>query len=70
MMPTKHYILKEWSQKLVDIGVQADANAEARARQLRYELNAALSNNHTRCNQKKLRNQKIRSTRNAKFSST
>jgi len=28
----KHDMLKELSQELVDIGVQADANAEARAR--------------------------------------
>lgn len=47
----KHDILKELSRELVDIGVQADANAEARARQRRDELHAALSNNRTRCNQ-------------------
>ena len=47
----KRDMLKELSQELVDIGVQADANAEARARQRRDELHAALSNNRARRNQ-------------------
>ncbi|KFK97827.1 MULTISPECIES: chromosome partition protein MukB [unclassified Serratia (in: enterobacteria)] len=47
----KRDMLKELSQELVDIGVQADANAEARARQRRDELHAALSTNRTRRNQ-------------------
>ncbi|WP_447888427.1 chromosome partition protein MukB [Serratia fonticola] len=47
----KRDMLKELSQELVDIGVQADANAEARARQRRDELHASLSNNRNRRNQ-------------------
>ncbi len=47
----KRDMLKELSQELVDIGVQADANAEARARTRRDELHAALSNNRARRNQ-------------------
>ncbi|AHG21981.1 cell division protein MukB [Chania multitudinisentens RB-25] len=47
----KRDMLKELSQELLDIGVQADANAEARARQRRDELHAALSSNRTRRNQ-------------------
>lgn len=44
-------MLKELSQELVDIGVPADANAEARARARRDELHAALSTNRSRRNQ-------------------
>ncbi|HEN3598695.1 TPA: chromosome partition protein MukB [Yersinia enterocolitica] len=47
----KRDMLKELSQELVDIGVQADANAEARARTRRDELHAALSANRSRRNQ-------------------
>lgn len=47
----KRDMLKELSQELLDIGVQADANAEARARQRRDELHGALSNNRARRNQ-------------------
>ncbi|EEQ04622.1 Chromosome partition protein mukB [Yersinia rohdei ATCC 43380] len=47
----KRDMLKELSQELVDIGVQADANAEARARTRRDELHAALSTNRSRRNQ-------------------
>lgn len=47
----KRDMLKELNQELVDIGVQADANAEARARQRRDELHASLSNNRNRRNQ-------------------
>ncbi|CNH09408.1 chromosome partition protein MukB [Yersinia intermedia] len=47
----KRDMLKELSQELVDIGVQADANAEARARPRRDELHAALSANRLRRNQ-------------------
>ncbi len=47
----KRDMLKELSQELVDIGVQADAGAEARARTKRDELHAALSTNRLRRNQ-------------------
>ncbi|MDX5626577.1 MULTISPECIES: chromosome partition protein MukB [unclassified Brenneria] len=44
-------MLKELTQELQDIGVRADVNAEARARQRRDELHTALSNNRARRNQ-------------------
>ena len=44
-------MLKELSQELQDIGVQADPNAEERARIRRDELHTALSNNRARRNQ-------------------
>ncbi len=47
----KQDMLKELSQELQDIGVQADPNAEARAKSRRDELHAALSNNRARRNQ-------------------
>ncbi|PVZ86178.1 chromosome partition protein MukB [Serratia sp. S1B] len=47
----KRDMLKELSQELVDIGVQADANAEERARARRDELHALVSNNRARCSQ-------------------
>ncbi|RAT18018.1 cell division protein MukB [Lonsdalea populi] len=47
----KREMLKELTQELTDIGVRADAESEARARQRRDELNAALSNNRARRNQ-------------------
>ncbi|AKA39845.1 chromosome partition protein MukB [Yersinia ruckeri] len=47
----KREMLKELTQELQDIGVQADANAEARARARRDELHAALSTNRSRRNQ-------------------
>ncbi|WP_416260452.1 chromosome partition protein MukB [Gibbsiella quercinecans] len=47
----KRDMLKELNQELVDIGVQADANAEERARIRRDELHTALSNNRARRNQ-------------------
>lgn len=47
----KREMLKELSQELVDIGVQADADAEGRARTRRDELHAALSTNRSRRNQ-------------------
>jgi len=47
----KRDMLKELGQELQDIGVQADPNAEARAKLRRDELHAALSTNRTRCNQ-------------------
>ena len=47
----KRDMLKELGQELQDIGVQADANAEARAKTRRDELHAALSTNRARCNQ-------------------
>ncbi|MBU9809752.1 chromosome partition protein MukB [Rahnella sp. SL6] len=47
----KRDMLKELSQELQDIGVQADANAEARAKTRRDELHSALSTNRARCNQ-------------------
>jgi len=47
----KRDMLKELGQELQDIGVQADANAEARAKLRRDELHAALSTNRSRCNQ-------------------
>ncbi|RLM08525.1 cell division protein MukB [Gibbsiella quercinecans] len=47
----KRDMLKELNQELVDIGVQADANAEERARIRRDELHTALSTNRARRNQ-------------------
>lgn len=47
----KRDMLKELGQELQDIGVQADANAEARAKLRRDELHTALSTNRSRCNQ-------------------
>jgi chromosome partition protein MukB len=47
----KRDMLKELGQELQDIGVQADASAEVRARTRRDELHAALSNNRARRNQ-------------------
>lgn len=47
----KRDMLKELSQELVDIGVQADVNAEERARTRRDELHALVSNNRARCSQ-------------------
>ncbi|MEG3134155.1 chromosome partition protein MukB [Rouxiella sp. T17] len=47
----KRDMLKELSQELQDIGVQADPNAEARARTRRDELHQLLSTNRSRCNQ-------------------
>ncbi|MFS7251402.1 chromosome partition protein MukB [Rahnella rivi] len=47
----KRDMLKELGQELQDIGVQADPNAEARAKTRRDELHSALSTNRARCNQ-------------------
>ncbi|GKX59187.1 chromosome partition protein MukB [Leminorella grimontii] len=47
----KQDMLKELNQELKDIGVQADPNAEARAKQRRDELYAALSQNRHNCSQ-------------------
>ncbi|MFP1871761.1 chromosome partition protein MukB [Lonsdalea quercina] len=47
----KRDMLKELTQELTEIGVRADAESEARARQRRDELHAALSNNRARRNQ-------------------
>ncbi|WP_168403918.1 chromosome partition protein MukB [Erwinia amylovora] len=47
----KRDMLKELQQEMQDIGVQADASAEQRARQRRDQLYSALSNNRTRRNQ-------------------
>ncbi|KMK82949.1 chromosome partition protein MukB [Pectobacterium brasiliense] len=47
----KQDMLKELTQELQDIGVRADVDAEARARQRRDELHAALSTNRSRRNQ-------------------
>lgn len=47
----KRDMLKELQQEMQDIGVQADASAEERARLRRDELYAALSNNRARRNQ-------------------
>lgn len=47
----KQDMLKELNQELQDIGVQADPNAEARAKQRRDELYTGLSQNRQRCNQ-------------------
>ncbi|WP_317177228.1 chromosome partition protein MukB [Pectobacterium sp. HCp5_1] len=47
----KQDMLKELTQELQDIGVRADADAEARACQRRDELHAALSTNRSRRNQ-------------------
>lgn len=44
-------MLKELNQELLDIGVPADPNAEARARQRKEELYASLSTNRLRRNQ-------------------
>ncbi|KMW71340.1 cell division protein MukB [Photorhabdus luminescens subsp. luminescens] len=48
---TKQDMLKELQQEMKDIGVQADANAEARARERRDHLHEALSANRSRVNQ-------------------
>jgi len=47
----KRDMLKELQQEMLDIGVQADASAEERAKQRRDELYSALSNNRMRRNQ-------------------
>ena len=47
----KRDMLKELHQEMQDIGVQADASAEERARLRRDELYSALSNNRARRNQ-------------------
>ncbi|WP_168402859.1 chromosome partition protein MukB [Erwinia amylovora] len=47
----KRDMLKELQQEMQDIGVQADASAEQRARLRRDQLYSALSNNRTRRNQ-------------------
>lgn len=47
----KRDMLKELQQEMLDIGVQADASAEERAKQRRDELYSALSNNRIRRNQ-------------------
>lgn len=47
----KRDMLKELTQELQDIGVQADANAELRARERRDQLHMALSQNRSRRNQ-------------------
>ncbi|MGV3344851.1 chromosome partition protein MukB [Enterobacteriaceae bacterium LUAb1] len=47
----KQDMLKELNQEMQDIGVQADASAEARAHARRDELHNALSNNRIRRNQ-------------------
>ncbi|MGL4458610.1 MAG: chromosome partition protein MukB, partial [Plesiomonas shigelloides] len=47
----KRDMLAELEQEMQDIGVRADANAEARARSRRDELHAQLSNNRQRCSQ-------------------
>nr|WP_067702877.1 chromosome partition protein MukB [Erwinia sp. ErVv1] len=47
----KRDMLKELQQEMQDIGVQADASAEERARLRRDELYTALSNNRARRNQ-------------------
>ncbi|MEJ5176275.1 chromosome partition protein MukB [Erwinia sp. MYb416] len=47
----KRDMLKELQQEMLDIGVQADASAEERARLRRDELYSALSNNRLRRNQ-------------------
>ncbi|MGL4861412.1 MAG: chromosome partition protein MukB, partial [Enterobacteriaceae bacterium] len=48
---TKNEMLRELLQELQDIGVHADADAEARASARRDELHAALSSNRSRCSQ-------------------
>ncbi|TDB62540.1 chromosome partition protein MukB [Photorhabdus khanii] len=48
---TKQDMLKELLQEMKDIGVQADANAEIRARERRDRLHEALSVNRSRVNQ-------------------
>ncbi|MBD2803875.1 chromosome partition protein MukB [Xenorhabdus szentirmaii] len=48
---TKQDMLKELEQELKEIGAQADANAESRARERRDQLHAAVSTNRTRINQ-------------------
>ncbi|WP_350306936.1 chromosome partition protein MukB [Photorhabdus viridis] len=48
---TKQDMLKELLQEMKDIGVQADANAEIRARERRDRLHEALSANRSRVNQ-------------------
>lgn len=47
----KRDMLKELHQELLDIGVQADSNAEERARARRDELHSSLSQNRSRRNQ-------------------
>ena len=47
----KRDMLKELQQEMLDIGVQADASAEERARIRRDELHNALSHNRSRRNQ-------------------
>jgi len=47
----KQDMLKELLQELQDIGVQADSDAQDRARVRRDELHAAVNNNRSRCNQ-------------------
>ncbi|MEA9390660.1 chromosome partition protein MukB [Acerihabitans sp. TG2] len=47
----KRDMYQELTQELKDIGVQADANAEARAKERRDHLHAALGQNRTRRNQ-------------------
>ncbi|CAQ84900.1 MULTISPECIES: chromosome partition protein MukB [Photorhabdus] len=48
---TKQDMLKELEQEMKDIGVQADTNAEMRAREHRDRLHEALSTNRSRVNQ-------------------
>ncbi|QXF33172.1 chromosome partition protein MukB [Photorhabdus luminescens] len=48
---TKQDMLKELHQEMKEIGVQADANAEMRARERRDRLHEALSTNRSRVNQ-------------------
>ncbi|MCT8353424.1 MULTISPECIES: chromosome partition protein MukB [Photorhabdus] len=48
---TKQDMLKELEQEMKEIGVQADANAEMRARERRDRLHEALSTNRSRVNQ-------------------
>ncbi|WP_413734463.1 chromosome partition protein MukB [Sodalis sp. RH21] len=47
----KRDMYQELTQELQDIGVQADASAEARAKERRDQLHSALSQNRTRRNQ-------------------
>ncbi|MDX7991442.1 chromosome partition protein MukB [Xenorhabdus littoralis] len=48
---TKQDMLKELEQEMKDIGAQADANAESRARERRDQLHAAVNANRSRINQ-------------------
>ncbi|MDE9488315.1 hypothetical protein, partial [Xenorhabdus bovienii] len=48
---TKQDMLKELEQEMKDIGVQADANAEIRARERRDQLHTAVNTNRYRINQ-------------------